>query len=246
MTALGDTFKVCLLFFSLNMMLIKFNKKHLIIFIICIISVILGIVRQIILILTCLTFLFAFNKMSLVKKVLFCSVFLVVLHFAAESETYQASKTYTENEIENQNGENIRITAARYYINDAQVNIFTRIFGNGCFAETSAYGAKALSMQEKNRCYPTDVGLAYFYHVYGVLGIGGLFIMFWITWKLQVPFRFMYLKYTVYYMILASIASGPNLYYSQCILFPFICYLLGEVYQSGAYSESMIEVNNHG
>lgn len=242
MTALGDTFKVCLLFYCLNMMLSKFNKKHLFLFIICIISVILGIVRQVIFILTCLIFLFTFSNMSLLKKILFCCAFFCALHFATESEIYQASKTYTENEIEKNNGgENIRITAARYYINDAQVNILTRIFGNGCFAETSAYGAKALSMQEKNLCYPTDVGWAYFYHIYGILGVLGLFIIFWTTWKIQVPFRFMYLKYSVYYMMLASIASGPNLYYSQCILLPFICYLLGEVYQNKAYSEPLIE-----
>ena len=78
-------------------------------------------------------------------------------------------------------------------------------------------------------CFPSDVSLASFYWFFGILGITGIIMIFVITVRLDIPERYGYLKFVIYYIMLASIASGPLLYYSQNIVLVVVCYLLGKI-----------------
>jgi hypothetical protein len=230
MTVTGDTFKMALFFFCINTLMIKKKKIWIFLLVVATASIILGIVRQIIIITAILSVFFIMKNSNLLKKFLFTIVVVLTFSFVTTTEIYQGSKKYTENEAySNRGGENIRITAFKYYVNNAQENVITRILGNGDFAETSAYGQASLANQRKTLCYPTDVGWAYFYHVYGVFGVLGLLMIAYRTSKIQLPFRFHYLKYTVFYLMFAFVASGPLFYYSQSVVLPFLCYLMDKV-----------------
>lgn len=231
MTANGDTFKICFMFYSLNMLLLKnSSKKYVFFFIICAISVILGIVRQVIVITTALCLMFCFFHISIKKWAFLLIIVTIGFISISKMDFYQRLVELTEIERhEDRGGENIRITATRYYINEAQENLITRIFGNGVPTEQSAYAKKVVQNESKTLCFGSDVGLAYFYHLYGILAILGLISLTWATWKIKIPFRFLYLKYCFAYILLASIASGPIIYVNECIALPFICYMLGKI-----------------
>ena len=227
MIVAGDTFKMALFFFCINILMIKKKKACAFLLVVATTSIILGVVRQIIILTAVLSIFFVMKNSNLFKKVLFAIVVALAFSFVTTTERYQGLKKYTENEVyKNQGGENIRVTAFKYYVNNAQENIVTRIFGNGDFAETSAYGRTSLANQKKTLCFPTDVGWAYFYHVYGLFGVLGLLMIAYRTYKIQLPFRYHYLKYTVFYLIFVFIASGSLLYYAQCVVLPFLCYLM--------------------
>lgn len=227
MIVAGDTFKMALFFFCINILMIKKKKIWVFLLLVTTMSIILGIARQIIILSAALSVFFVMKNSNLFKKILFAIAVAIVFSFVTDTEIYQRSKEYTENEAyKNRGGENIRITALKYYVNDAQENIITRILGNGDFAETSVYGKKSLANQKRTLCFPTDVGWAYFYHVYGLFGILGLLMIAYRTYKMPLPFRYHYLKYAVYYLMFSFIASGSLLYYSQCVVLPFLCYLM--------------------
>ena len=58
------------------------------------------------------------------------------------------------------------------------------------------------------------------------------------TVRIKIPERYEYMEYVIYYIMLASIASGPVLYSSQNIVLVVTCYLLGKVNYYGKEDRS--------
>lgn len=228
----GDIFKVFLLFYSLYKFKQKKQKTWLLSIVLCFITVLISLTRQVMVITTILSVLYYLKGIKWYKKIMAViialSISLAVVQLPYFSNLLEVTERQQENES---NGdENIRITATKFYVNEAQVNVLTRIFGNGCYSYgNSDYGRDAYRQQYMTLCFPSDVGLVSVYFLFGILAIVGMGLIVIKTIKLKIPIRFGYMKYVIYYIMLASIASGPVLYTDQNIVLVVTCYLLGKI-----------------
>lgn len=237
----GDIFKTFFLFYSLYRY--KTNKKKiwLLAVIICFITVFISLTRQVMLITIVLAVLYYMKGIKLYKKIVAIAVVFASLFVIAQLPYFRDLIEVSERQQEREaNGnENIRITATRYYIDEAQVNALTRIFGNGCYSYgNSAYGREAYRQQYMTLCFPSDVGLVSIYYLFGVLAIIGMGLIIIKTVRIKIPERYEYMEYVIYYIMLASIASGSVLYLSQNIVLVVTCYLLGKVNYYGKEDRS--------
>lgn len=228
----GDIFKVFLLFYSLYKYKEQKKKTWLLSTVLCFITVFISLTRQVMVITSVLSVLYYLKGIKFYKKIIAVaiafSICLTIVHLPYFSNLIEVTERQQDRET---NGdENIRITATRYYVDEAQVNALTRIFGNGCYSYgNSDYGRDAYRQQYMTLCFPSDVGLVSVYYLFGILAIAGMGLIVVKTIKLKIPVRFSYMKYVIYYIMLASIASGPVLYTSQNIVLVVTCYLLGKI-----------------
>ena len=180
---------------------------------------------------TFLAIIYYLKDLKFYKKILIAALSVCILISVMQMQYFQDLISVSERQIEQDAAdENIRVKAWRYYIDDSQKGLLTRILGNGCYSYgNSQYGYDERRNQLMTLCFPSDVSLASFYWFFGILGITGIIMIFVITVRLDIPERYGYLKFVIYYIMLASIASGPLLYYSQNIVLVVVCYLLGKI-----------------
>ena len=227
----GDIFKVLLLFYSIY----KFKTTKKIIYAglicLCFITVFLSLTRQVMAISTFLAIIYYLKDLKFYKKILIAALSVCILISVIQMPYFQDLISVSERQIEQDaEDENIRVKAWRYYLDESQEGLLTRIFGNGCYSYgNSQYGYDERRNQLMTLCFPSDVSLVSFYWFFGILGITGIIMIFVKTFRLDIPERYGYLKFVIYYIMLASIASGPLLYYSQNIVLVVVCYLLGKI-----------------
>lgn len=227
----GDIFKMLLFFYSIYKFKTTKQLKYLILILLCYVTILLSLTRQVMVISTFLGIIYYLKDLKLYKKVIVTFLFVGALIYIIQIPYFQDLISVSERQMENDSeNENIRITAFKYYINDGQENLFTRILGNGCYSYgNSQYGYDAKKEQYRTLCFPSDVSIASFYWFFGIFGILGIILVFIKTFKLNINKEYEYLKYVIYYIMLASIASGPLLYYSQNIVLVVVCYMLGKI-----------------
>lgn len=237
----GDIFKTFFLFFSLYKYKIEKRKKWLFVVGICFVTVFISLTRQVMFITSVLAVLYYMRGIKFYKKIIVVLLVSVTCLYIIQLPYFKNLIEVSERqqERESSGNENIRITATRFYVDEAQENILTRIFGNGCYSYgNSAYGMEAYRQQYMTLCFPSDVGLVSVYYLFGILAIAGMVLLIINTIRINVPERFEYMKYVIYYIMLASIASGPVLYMSQNIVLVVTCYLLGKISQYGKENRS--------
>lgn len=227
----GDIFKMFLFFYSIYQFKNTMKIKYACLIILCLLTVFLSLTRQVIVISLLLGLMYFLKKLKLYMKIIIVAISVSSILYLTQLSYFEnlilVSQRQLVNDTEN---ENIRITAYKYFLNDSQKNILTRILGNGCYSYgNSQYGIDEKRNQYNTLCFPSDVSIASFYWFFGVLGIFGIMLILFKTVKLEIPDRYKYLKYVIYYIMLASIASGPLLYYSQNIVLVVTCYMLGKI-----------------
>lgn len=180
---------------------------------------------------TFLGIVYYLKDLKFYKKILVAALSVGILIYVVQMPYFQDLISVSERQMEQDTGdENIRVKAFCYYVDESQEGVLTRILGNGCYSYgNSQYGYDAMRAQNMTLCFPSDVSLASFYWFFGILGISGIFLIIIKTVKLAIPERYGYLKFVIYYIMMASIASGPLLYYSQNIVLVVVCYLLGKI-----------------
>lgn len=239
----GDIFKIFLLFYSIYKYKEARKKIWLVSIILCFLTVLLSLTRQVIAISSVLAILYFMKDVSLIKKLTVIAMFAIATWYVFHLPYFEGLIEVTERQTERESKggeENIRIVATKYYINDAQENFLTRVFGNGCFSYgNSEYGEEARRAQYLTLCFPSDVSFASFYYLFGIMGALGISLIFIKTYRMKIPPEYEYLKYVIYYIMLASIASGPLLYMSQIIVLTSTCYLLGKINYYGKVNRSI-------
>lgn len=227
----GDIFKMLLFFYSIYKFKATKQIKYVILILLCYVTILLSLTRQVMAISTFLGIIYYLKDLKLYKKVIAAFFLVGVLVYTIQIPYFQNLISVSKRQIDyDSENENIRITAFKYYVNDGQENLFTRILGNGCYSYgNSQYGYDAKKEQYRTLCFPSDVSIASFYWFFGVLGILGIILILIKTFKLNINKEYEYLKYVIYYIMLASIASGPLLYYSQNIVLVVVCYMLGKI-----------------
>lgn len=227
-------FIVLYLFYGIEQWNLNKKNKYLYIIIITLIFIILSVVRQYIMLSFILGLLLFFKRSSLGKKITItalCIIFYGII--LPQIPIYQKIISVSQEQINRSKyeQEDIRITAWKFYVDKAQLNNCTRIFGNGIPSiGNSEWGNRFLRTVDiqygGNGCSASDVGWAGFYWYFGILPtISLLFLLIKGAVRSHKKGKY-YLSYWCVFIILTSIASGPILYHYQIISIMTILYLI--------------------
>lgn len=220
--------------FCINRWIDTKKKKYIIWIVATSILIFMSLTRQVIAIAAIMGILFILQKAKLYKKIaaiLFC-IFLVY-YVLPNIPMVDKMLELSENQFDanKYNEEDIRITAWRFYTTDYQTNEFTPILGNGVPSiGNSTWGDDFLTTVYTeyggNGCYAVDVGWAGFFWYFGAVATIALLVMFIKAIVKKKSKLIHYTTYSLLFIALTSIASGPILNFSQITSFSLIFYII--------------------
>ena len=197
--------------------------------ILCLIMIILSVTRQIIAITLILGTLFFLKKSNIYQKIIFViTISLFTIYILPQIPIYKALVETTQNQIDNNKNkkEDVRIRAARFYLDEYQTNDITRIFGNGIPSiGNSKWGDDFENTTRNEGYYSSDIGWIGFYWHFGIITVLGVFILLFKAATIKKSPDHEYLTYYCWAIILLSIMSAPILIYRQVIDIMFVLYL---------------------
>lgn len=234
-----------LVFYAINKWVDTKKKKWLVLMTFVSIMIFLSVTRQIIALTAVLGFWFMFRRVSLFKKVLFVvGALAVVVYVLPMIPVYKTMIELSEDQSEeNEDEENIRVQAWRFYTYGNQENALTAIFGNGVpSAGNGTWGTIFDSEAEVTGMFPFDVGWAGYYFFFGIIAtIALLMVLIYAIIKPKPP-QYQFLTYWLIFVTITSVASAPNLYYWQIL---DITIVLGMVYYSGTSQTITPHIDNN-
>lgn len=217
------------IFYSINQWLLYKKKKWLMIMVLCFIMIVLSVTRQIITITTVLGTLFFLKKSNFYQKVVFIIlVTFFTVYILPEIPIYKALIETTENQIDNNENkrEDVRIRAARFYLDEYQTNDFTRIFGNGIPSiGNSRWGNNFEMITRSEGFYSSDIGWIGFYWHFGLITVVGVLILLVRAVIIKKDPDHEYLTYYFLAIILLSVMSAPILIYRQVLDIMLVLYM---------------------
>lgn len=208
------------IFYAINRWLDTKEKKWFVLIGFATIMVFLSVIRQIIALTGILSFLFLFRNMSLFNKFLLTVAVVGVVTFVLPNiPIYDAMIELSEYQSEkNDNEEDIRIQAWRFYTYENQESPLNVIFGNGVpSAGNSIWGNIFFSEVETSGRATHDVGWAGFFWLFGILTTFALIALIVMTIMYPKPPEMKFLNYWLILILFTSIASGPILYWYQVV-----------------------------
>lgn len=227
-------------FYSINMWIQTKKKKHAIWILLTVILIFMSLTRQFIGLSAILGFLFVMQKASWLKKtivVILCLlvVYVVLPQIPMFKTMMELSETQAEN---NREGEDIRITAWRFYTTEYQTNYITPFLGNGVPSSGKSrwgdqYDRTVYYEYGGNGCFAVDVGWAGFFWSFGGIATLGLLVLILKGIFLHKPSRRQYLTYSLVLIAITSITSAPILFYSQICSLSLILYMAYASKQNG-------------
>lgn len=222
-------FMVVFIFLGIDKCLKRWNWKWAVLVVLFSMMVVLSVTRQYILITAVLSFIFVFTNVNLAKKIILIIVALGMGTVALKSTIGKALTEVSEDQAEDNEveDEDIRVYDYRYFGNEAQTNMFTRIFGNGAPSfGNSPWGNQMDSEWDTTGTFYVDVGWVGFYWLYGALATLALLCLFVMSAIVAYRSKRRYLTYAMIYIIFVSIASGPIIYQNQIIEIMIMLYLV--------------------
>lgn len=220
-------------FYSINKWMIFRKKKDVYWIILTAILIFMSLTRQVIALSAVLGFLFVMQKASWFKKlsVIACCLFVTYFVLPKIPMVKTMIELSEQQSFENKNDEDIRVTAWRFYTTEFQTNELTPFLGNG----VPSYGKSkwgnfveqttALRGDGGNACFTVDVGWAGFYWYFGGVATIGLILMFWKGIIRKKNTDKLYLSYSLAFVAISAVASGPILFYSQICSVSLLFYL---------------------
>lgn len=228
MTAPGIQFIVLGFFFYINKYLIT-GKKIILVYIgICLLFIILSLTRQVILFSFMLGVLMFLMQKNIKHKIYKIIISGCILFFIYNSSIISNLINITGDQISrNEDTEDVRLRAYRFYMNELQPNFPAHILGCGRIAdEKTDFSHHLNNLIIENKCFIGDVGYAGFYFQFGALGL------FFLLWSMNASIqknkdeRKKYCRYFIIYYVIISISSSPIQYKSEFILLTIILYLI--------------------
>lgn len=220
-------------FYSINQWLLARKRQSVFWIILTAVMIFMSLTRQTIAASAVLGLLFIMQKASWLKKIvviLVCvfMVYVVLPQIPMVKTMMELSEAQAKS---NEDDDDIRIQAWRFYTTEFQTNDITPILGNGVPSfGNSRWGdfvdqtttVKALG---GNACFTVDVGWAGFFWYFGGVATLGLLVL--ILKGIKIPKRVerQYLTYALAFIGLTAAASGPILYYSQVCSLCLILYM---------------------
>ena len=220
-------------FYLINKWMIFRKKKDVYWIILTAILIFMSLTRQVIALSAVLGFLFVMQKASWFKKlsVIACCLFVTYFVLPQIPMVKTMIELSEQQSLDNKNDEDIRVTAWRFYTSEFQTNEITPFLGNG----VPSYGKSkwgnlveqttALRSEGGNACFTVDVGWAGFYWYFGGVATIGLILMFWKGIIRKKNTDKLYLSYSLAFVAISAVASGPILFYSQICSVSLLFYL---------------------
>lgn len=229
-----------LVFYGINKWLDTRQKKWFVLIAFATMMIFLSVIRQVIAITGVLSVFFLFRKISLFKKCLLVAVVGATVVFVLPNiPIYKAMIELSEDQsISNDNEEDIRIQAWRFYTYENQESPLNVIFGNGVPSiGNSTWGTIFGSESETSGRFTHDVGWAGFFWFFGLLTTIALIVLIVKTIMYHKPPELKFLNYWFVFILITSVASGPIVYWNQIIS---IMTCIGLVYST--QSEASVEI----
>ncbi len=191
--------------------------------------IVLSLTRQTIAICALLAFFQIFHDYSWKKKLLIGVVSVLVgVSIVVNIPMYKMMMEVTEEQIDqNEDKEDVRIGAWRYYAYEANDEIATFLFGNGTPSlDKSVWGKQYGSMAEETDYHVGDVSWASCIFLYGIIAtVALLCIVLMSIFKHKAP-RQRYLTYFMIAEMLHGIAWGVFYYYYEVYIISIALYLI--------------------
>lgn len=218
-----------LAFYCVNRWLIDKKKKWFFIYAWIAVMIVLSVIRQVIALTLVLSLLFVMQKMSWkIKALTAAAVVAAVIWVLPLIPIYSAMIELSEKQSEeNEDEENIRIQAWRYYTYENQTNALSPILGNGMPSfGNSRWGIQFDSETYENKCFAADVGWAGFFWYFGAIATAALVYILMSAALKKKRQEDHYLTYWLIFVMITSFASGPPVYYWQIIDIVMCLYLV--------------------
>lgn len=207
------------LYISYFMAISKFLKTKLKIWLMVIVVlfafIALQLGRQAILISFVLGFMYYFSKVSLIKKVLLIFACYGLIWFSINKIPMVTNLIeLSEKQIDsNEDEEDIRLQAYKFYMYEMPTNVFTGFFGKGMYTlvKGNRYGDYINKNGRDKGLIPADVGYGYVYLLFGAFGIAIFFLISIKAYKQKVPEEYNYLKYYIYFLMISNFGASPLL-----------------------------------
>ena len=214
---------VMFIFYGINKWKTEKSKKWAAWGVFCFLMIILTVTRQIILFASLLGLIFIVSDLSWTKRFLIIGTisFLAVCFLPKIPIFKDLIELSQDQEKENATKEeDVRLQAYEYYVNTNQTNDLTRFFGNGVpSVGNSPWGNMFESETDSNKYFYADIGWGGFYWLFGLFATFALLVMFLTAaFRKKTPGN-RFLSYWMIYFILVSIASAPNLYLYQLVIY---------------------------
>lgn len=232
-------FIVFVLFYAINQLHLKtdYRKIWICVIVMCFIMIFLSVVRQVILYSIVLGLFFILKKMSWLKKIaILAAGIFIILYVLPMIPAYNTMVELSQSQIEeNEDTENVRIGAWRYYTFENQTNDITPVIGNGVPSiGNSLWGNMFESEIDSNGYFYDDISWAGMIYLFGWIAFIALFILILKTIMLPKPPNKEYLTYWFVFIAFSGIGTGVLTYYHQIFYVMIGMYL---VYKDN-YNES--------
>lgn len=231
-----------LVFYSINKWLDTKEKKWFILIAFATLMIFLSVIRQIIAITGVLAVIFLFRNISWFKKaIMLACIGAIVMFVLPQIPIYKTMVELSEDQsVTNDNEEDIRIQAWRFYTYENQESPLDVIFGNGVPSiGHSIWGTIFDSESEISGRFTHDVGWAGFFFFFGLLTTIALLLLIIKAIMHPKPPEMKFLNYWLAFILITSVASAPILYWNQIIN---VLAVIGMVY-SPFGSERVVEEN---
>jgi hypothetical protein len=108
-----------------------------------------------------------------------------------------------------QQKEDIRISAAKFYLTDFYPNKINYIIGNGVGHMMSSYGMRVAYYKSTLGYYQSDIGLIGDYTKFGILFVIGVFLTLWKMFTIQIQKKYVFIKYWVVILVVSLVFGSP-------------------------------------
>lgn len=215
-------------FYNINKWITTRDKKTVYWIILTMAMIFMSLTRQVIALSAALGLLFIMQKASWVKKgvVILSCVFIVYVVLPQIPMVKTMMELSKDQASSNEDDDDIRVKAWRFYTQEYQTNEITPIVGNGVPGiGNSPWGNRVGQALEYTHCLLVDVGWAGFFWLFGGITTLALLLLLLKAIFMKKRSDRQYLTYSVAFVTITSVASAPILYYSQVCGLSLILYM---------------------
>ena len=220
-------------FYSINQWLLARKRQSVFWIVLTAVMIFMSLTRQVIAVSALLGLLFVMQKASWFKKIVVIIVCVIMVYVVLPQIPMVKSMIALSEAQANSNedDDDIRIKAWKFYTTEFQTNDITPVLGNGVPSfGNSRWGdyveqTTTFKSLGGNACLTVDVGWAGFFWYFGGVATFGLLVL--ILKGIKSPKREdrQYLSYALVFIGLTAAASGPILYNSQVCSLCLILYM---------------------
>jgi hypothetical protein len=168
-----------------------------------------------------------FKSQSFVKKALILGTFAGGILVLVNSDIPMVQGVIDVQQRDAKLGKNyIRVQAGEYFLTDFSPNALSQVFGNGAPNwGISRYGKFMERLSNTREFFLSDVGIIAVYAMFGIFAIAGFVLMWYKSFTLPIPEKFVYAKYYLWYLLFTSFTWYSVYHYHYLIATIFALYI---------------------